>query len=80
VLKNLMGTFWCNLAFNGDQWRTAMDNKPARHQESEADAKERRRLEKSLEEGLEDSFPGSDPISVTQPPPSIQDRKEKKKA
>ena len=38
-----------------------MDNKPARHQESEAEAKERRRLEKSLEEGLEDSFPASDP-------------------
>ena len=57
-----------------------MDNKPARHQESEADAKERRRLEKALEEGLEDSFPGSDPVSVTQPPPSPQDRNEKKKA
>ena len=26
--------------------------------------------EKSLERGLEDSFPGSDPINVTQPPPS----------
>jgi len=57
-----------------------MDNKPVRHRESEADAKERRRLEKALEEGLEDSFPGSDPVSVTQPPPSAQDRKEKKKA
>jgi hypothetical protein len=57
-----------------------MDNKPARRPESEADAKERRRLEKSLEEGLEDSFPGSDPVSVTQPSPSAQDRKEKKKA
>jgi hypothetical protein len=56
-----------------------MDNKPARQQESEADAKERRRLEKSLEEGLEDSFPGSDPISVIQPAPSSQDKKEKKK-
>jgi hypothetical protein len=56
-----------------------MDGKPAK-QDTEAEAKERRRLEKSLEEGLEDSFPGSDPISVTQPPPSLQDRKEKKKA
>ena len=27
----------------------------------------RRRLEKSLEQGLEDTFPASDPISVTQP-------------
>ena len=57
-----------------------MDTKSARPHESETDAKERRRLEKSLEEGLEDSFPGSDPISVTQPPPSLQDKNEKKKA
>jgi hypothetical protein len=60
-----------------------MDTKPRRRQdpaESEAEAKERRRLEKSLEEGLEDSFPASDPVSVTQPPPSVQDRKDKKKA
>ncbi len=57
-----------------------MDTKPARHQDNEAEAKERRRLEKSLEEGLEDSFPASDPISVIQPPPSAQDRKAKKKA
>ena len=60
-----------------------MDTKPRRHQntaESEAKEKERRRLEKSLEEGLEDSFPASDPINVTQPPPSVQDKEEKKKA
>lgn len=60
-----------------------MDTKPRRHQDPaqiEAEEKERRRLERSLEEGLEDSFPASDPINVTQPPPSIQDRKEKKKA
>lgn len=60
-----------------------MDTKPRRHQnpaESEAKEKERRRLEKSLEEGLEDSFPASDPINVTQPPPSVQDRNAKKKA
>ncbi|MBZ0146006.1 MAG: hypothetical protein K8F62_00435 [Pseudorhodoplanes sp.] len=60
-----------------------MDTKSRRHQgpaQSEAEEKERRRLEKSLEEGLEDTFPASDPINVTQPPPSIQDRKERKKA
>ena len=57
-----------------------MDTKPTRHQESEAEAKERRRLEKALEEGLEDSFPASDPVSVTQPPSSSQDRKDKKRA
>ena len=60
-----------------------MDTKPRRHHDTaqaEAEEKERRRLEKSLEEGLEDTFPASDPINVTQPPPSLQDRTEKKKA
>ena len=36
----------------------------------------RRRLENSLEEGLKDSFPASDAINVTQPPPSAQDKRE----
>ncbi|RKE74404.1 hypothetical protein DFP91_2315 [Pseudorhodoplanes sinuspersici] len=44
-------------------------------QSAEAKAKERRRLEEALEEGLEDTFPASDPINVTQPPPSVEDRK-----
>lgn len=34
------------------------------------------RLEEALERGLEDSFPGSDPVSVVQPPPSVEDKKE----
>ena len=40
------------------------------------EARKRSRLEWSLEEGLEDSFPASDPINVTQPPPSVQDKRE----
>jgi len=38
------------------------------------EAKRRRSLERSLEEGLEDTFPASDPINVTQPPPSVEDK------
>jgi hypothetical protein len=34
---------------------------------------EKRALEESLEEGLEETFPASDPVSVTQPPPSKDD-------
>jgi len=37
----------------------------------------KRRLENSLEQGLEDSFPGSDPINVTQPPPTKGDKLKK---
>jgi hypothetical protein len=28
---------------------------------------EKRRLDEALEEGLEETFPGSDPVSITQP-------------
>ena len=38
-----------------------------------ADEAEKRRLEQALEEGLEETFPGSDPVNVTQPPPSKAD-------
>jgi hypothetical protein len=36
--------------------------------------REQRRLERALEEGLEETFPGSDPVNVTQPPKSKEDR------
>jgi hypothetical protein len=40
---------------------------------------EKRRLDAALEEGLEETFPASDPVNVTQPPPSKQDRHVRRK-
>jgi hypothetical protein len=34
---------------------------------------EKRRLDAALDEGLEETFPGSDPVNVTQPAPSKAD-------
>ena len=42
------------------------------------DSKERERLDEALERGLEDSFPASDPINVTQPAKSPEDRRPKR--
>lgn len=39
----------------------------------------RDKLDDALNEGLEESFPGSDPVSVTQPPPSKHDEHIKRK-
>jgi len=56
---------------------------PRKHHEGEGvkeaererrEAKEKRRLDKALEEGLEETFPASDPVNVTQPPPSREDK------
>jgi hypothetical protein len=41
------------------------------------DEARKRSLEKSLEQGLEDSFPASDPINVTQPAPTVGDKRKK---
>ena len=45
----------------------------------DAKAAEKRRLDQALEEGLEETFPGSDPVSVTQPAPSKPDHYVKRK-
>jgi hypothetical protein len=39
----------------------------------DAQSREKRQLDQALEEGLEETFPGSDPVNVTQPPPSKGD-------
>lgn len=40
---------------------------------------EKKKLDDELEQGLEESFPGSDPVSVTQPSPSRHDEDSKRK-
>jgi hypothetical protein len=37
------------------------------------------KLDDALNKGLEESFPGSDPVNVTQPPPSKHDQHLKRK-
>ena len=46
---------------------------------SKAEEADKRRLDEALEEGLEETFPGSDPVSVTQPSPSKADHHVKRK-
>ncbi|MBI5262370.1 MAG: hypothetical protein HY852_11215 [Bradyrhizobium sp.] len=39
----------------------------------QAETTEKRQLEEALEEGLEETFPASDPVNVIQPPPTRGD-------
>ena len=61
-------------------------SQPPDHGDSEQDTKEagknrernegcKQRLDESLDRGLEDTFPGSDPVAVTQPPSSTHDKR-----
>jgi hypothetical protein len=56
---------------------TVMERERHAKKRREAEEAQKRRLEKSLDEGLEDSFPASDPINVTQPPPTRTDKTKK---
>jgi hypothetical protein len=40
----------------------------------EEDSKRHDRLDDALERGLEETFPASDPVAVTQPPHSVRDK------
>ena len=42
-------------------------------------AAEKRKLDQALEEGLEETFPGSDAVNVTQPAPSRDDNNVRRK-
>jgi hypothetical protein len=56
------------------------DHKIGDQSKDEKDSKANKdKLDDALNEGLEESFPGSDPVSVTQPPPSRHDEDIKRK-
>ncbi|MFN3348645.1 hypothetical protein [Pseudorhodoplanes sp.] len=42
----------------------------------EQERQQKERLDKALDEGLEETFPGSDPVNVVQPPHSPKDKDE----
>jgi hypothetical protein len=48
-------------------------------QQKQGNEAEKRRLDQALEEGLEETFPGSDPVNVIQPAPSKADHHIKRK-
>jgi hypothetical protein len=49
------------------------EDRRAKRQEEEANR--RKNFDDALDRGLEDTFPGSDPVAVTQPPHSYRDKR-----
>jgi hypothetical protein len=50
-----------------------MEDESAKRRERAA--KRKQALDEQLDQGLEDTFPGSDPVAVTQPPHSARDKR-----
>jgi hypothetical protein len=57
-----------------------MDRDTARNVDSEPDQKSRidKERDRALDKALEETFPGSDPVNVTQPPKSKHERRNEK--
>ena len=53
---------------------TVVENEQAEVRRKEKEAARRQKLEQDLEEGLEDTFPASDPVSIVQPRPRRRDK------
>ncbi len=51
------------------------DDEAAGKRRREEDATEKKKLDDALDVGLEETFPASDPVSVTQPPHSPYDKR-----
>jgi hypothetical protein len=49
-------------------------DRPSKPASESRQSAEKRRLDEALDEGLEETFPASDPVNVTQPAPSKGDR------
>jgi hypothetical protein len=62
-----------------DEWNRnrslPRDQSEQANQRREREEKRKEALDDELDRGLEDTFPGSDPVAITQPPHSSRDRR-----
>lgn len=54
---------------------TRQDPHTAEKGEAARAEKRKKSLDDKLDQGLEETFPGSDPVSITQPPPTAPDKR-----
>jgi hypothetical protein len=59
---------------HGERRKIARDAQDETAKRRRQQAKRKEELEKTLDRGLEDTFPGSDPVAITQPPHSRRDK------
>jgi hypothetical protein len=56
---------------------TSHDSHGAEEGKTARAEKRKKSLDDKLDQGLEETFPGSDPVSITQPPPSARDKRDR---
>jgi hypothetical protein len=62
---------------SGTHPMTSHDSQRAEEGKAARAEKRKKSLDDKLDEGLEETFPGSDPVSITQPPPNARDKRDR---
>jgi hypothetical protein len=63
-----------NRSLQPDSAEFERDVKDRNGKRREQEAVRHKKLDDALDQGLEDTFPGSDPVAITQPPHSARDK------
>ena len=58
-----------------DRGNVVRDDKDPAARRRERQERRKEELDEALDRGLEETFPGSDPVAITQPPHSARDKR-----
>jgi hypothetical protein len=63
-----------NRSLQADQGHFAREQEDRAEKRRKREERRKEELDDSLDRGLEDTFPASDPVAITQPPHSARDK------
>jgi hypothetical protein len=70
----MMDEWTSNRPLRADRGDIARDHRDPATKRRERQERRKEELDDALDRGLEETFPGSDPVAITQPPHSARDK------
>ena len=71
----MMDEWTSNRPPQADRGNVVRDDRDAATKRRERQERRKEELDDALDRGLEETFPGSDPVAITQPPHSARDKR-----
>jgi hypothetical protein len=71
----MMDEWTSNRPPQADRGNVVRDDSDAATKRRERQERRKEELDDALDRGLEETFPGSDPVAITQPPHSARDKR-----
>jgi len=71
----MMDEWISNRPPQADRGNVVRDDRDAATKRRERQERRKEELDDALDRGLEETFPGSDPVAITQPPHSARDKR-----